>query len=100
MKTKAKLTILGMALAMSCGGFTEAHATKKHNEQCMTMHHSSDADANFIRDMIPHHQMAVDMAEKELKYGKDKAAREMAQNILDAQKKEISDMKAWLKTHK
>ena len=78
------------------GGGT-AQAAMKTTQQCLPMHHSRDADANFIRDMIPHHQMAVDMAEKELKNGKDPKARAMAQKILEAQKKEIVDMKEWLK---
>lgn len=86
-----------MAALVCLGCFTEAHAIQKHDSH---MHHSKDADANFIRDMIPHHQMALDMAAKELKNGKDKEAREMAEKIIEAQKKEIADMREWLKSHK
>jgi len=49
--------------------------------------------------MIPHHQGAIDMAEVELKYGKDPALRKMAEDIIAAQKKEIEDFKAWQKKH-
>ena len=94
---KAKGTIWIMALLVFAGVGGTAQAAMKQDHQCLPMHHSRDADANFIRDMIPHHQMAVDMAEKELKNGKDAKAREMAQKIIDAQNKEIADMRAWLK---
>jgi len=94
LRTNAAIWIMA-ALAIFGGG--TAQAAMKNSQQCMTMHHSRDADANFIRDMIPHHQMAVDMVEKELAKGKGPKARVMAQKILDAQKKEISDMKMWLK---
>lgn len=99
MKTKTQITIWLIALFICAGGNTDAQASKMNGHQCMTMHHSKDADANFIRDMIPHHQMAVDMAEKELKNGKDPKAREMAEKILDAQKREIADMQKWLSKH-
>ena len=45
--------------------------------------------------MIPHHQGAIDMAKVELKYGKDPELKKLAQDIIDAQEKEISFMKDW-----
>jgi uncharacterized protein (DUF305 family) len=56
---------------------------------------SGDADKDFAMMMISHHQGAIDMAEVELKYGKDAALKEMAKKIIDAQKKEIEDFKKW-----
>lgn len=79
---------------------TAADARDMVMKQCMPMSNAGDADTDFIRDMIPHHQMALEMAEKELKNGRDPAAREMAQKIIVAQKREISTMKKWLNTHK
>ena len=37
------------------------------------------------------------MAEVELKHGDDKWAKETAQKIIDAQKKEVAEMTQWLK---
>ena len=58
-----------------------------------------DPDAAFVRGMLPHHEGAVEMAKIQLKYGKDPELRKMAQEIIDAQEKEISFMEDWLKKH-
>ncbi|GGD87646.1 hypothetical protein GCM10011390_02960 [Aureimonas endophytica] len=58
-----------------------------------------DADLAFNCGMIAHHQGAIAMAEVELKAGKDKESKKMAQMIIDAQKKEIKEMTAWVEKH-
>lgn len=60
---------------------------------------TGDADRDFVAMMIPHHQGAIDMANVELKYGKDPQIRKLAQDIVAAQKKEIAEMKAWQAAH-
>lgn len=57
-----------------------------------------DPDTAFVKGMIPHHMGAVEMAKIELLYGKDQELRTMAQDIIDAQQKEITFMQNWLKT--
>lgn len=54
-------------------------------------------DVAWVRAMIDHHQMAVDMAQHELMMGKDARVKAAAQKVVDAQKKEISTMQGWLK---
>ena len=49
--------------------------------------------------MIPHHQGAIAMAEVQLKFGTDPLLKEMAQKIIDAQKKEIEEFKMWQSEH-
>lgn len=56
-----------------------------------------DPDAAFVLGMIPHHQGAIDMAEIQLRYGRDEANRKLAQEIIAAQTHEIGEMRAWLK---
>ena len=55
----------------------------------------ADADMNFNMVMTVHHQSAMDMAEAELAHGKDTKLKEMAQKMVDTQKKEIEQFKAW-----
>ncbi len=55
----------------------------------------ADADMNFNMLMTVHHQSAMDMAEAELAHGKDTKLKELAQQMVNAQKKEIEQFKAW-----
>lgn len=66
----------------------------------MSMKMTGDPDVDFINGMIPHHQAAIDMAQVELKYGKDEETRKLAQDIIKAQESEIAQMKEWLAKHK
>lgn len=73
--------------------FAEANA-KMHKD--MTIQFSGNADTDFARGMIPHHQGAIDMAEIMLKYGRDPSVKKLANEIIAAQKKEIAQMRGWL----
>jgi len=54
----------------------------------------------FIKDMIPHHQGAVDMAKLLLEDKTiSKELRDFAQNIITAQESEIKMMNVWLKNY-
>lgn len=59
-----------------------------------------DIDVAFVCGMIPHHQGAIDMAKAELAHGKNAWTKKMAQKVIDAQTKEIAEMKDWLAKHK
>ena len=50
-------------------------------------------DRAFIDTMVSHHQGATAMAHKELAKGSQPALRTMAQNMIDAQTKEIAQMR-------
>ena len=73
--------------------FIEANA-KMHKD--MTMEFTGNADKDFIKGMLPHHQGAVDMARIVIQYGKDPEVRKLAEAIIKAQNEEIDWMKGWL----
>lgn len=54
-------------------------------------------DKAFINGMITHHEGAVDMAELALTNAKRQEIKNLAQDIITAQNKEINDMKMWQK---
>jgi uncharacterized protein (DUF305 family) len=78
-------------------------STREFQAANMTMHkgmditYTGDADIDFLRGMIAHHQGAVDMARVQLKYGKNNQVRRLAQDIIRGQTLEIHWMETWLK---
>ncbi|WP_199336968.1 DUF305 domain-containing protein [Oscillatoria sp. FACHB-1407] len=54
-------------------------------------------DLRFINAMIPHHQGAIDMAQQALEKSDRPEIQELAQNIIDSQQQEISQMEQWRK---
>jgi uncharacterized protein (DUF305 family) len=53
-------------------------------------------DRMFLQMMISHHQGAVTMAKTELSNGQNPDARQLAQRIIDAQQREIAEMRTLL----
>lgn len=80
--------------AASTKAFKQAHMN-----MMMGMHitYSGDADVDFVRGMIPHHQGAIDMAKVQMANGKNPEVRKMAEKIIADQEREIAEMQAWIK---
>jgi hypothetical protein len=57
---------------------------------------SGNADLDFLAQMIPHHQGAVDMARLYLISGNDPFVRRLAEEIIAGQQAEITAMQARL----
>ena len=65
-----------------------------------SMKMTGDTDRDFATMMKVHHQGAIDMAQMELKSGKDAKMRAMAKGIIKAQRKEIKEFDQWLANRK
>jgi uncharacterized protein (DUF305 family) len=82
-----------MPMSEASKAFSEANK-KMHKDMAIAF--SGNADADFAKGMILHHQGAIDMSMIVLKHGKDVMVRKLATDIIAAQKTEIAQMSAWL----
>lgn len=69
-----------VALAAGCGDSAD------HNDQ----------DVSFAKNMVPHHQQAVTMADMALSQSSNQQVQDLATRIKAAQASEISIMQGWL----
>jgi hypothetical protein len=53
---------------------------------------SGDVDTDFVAMMVPHHQGAIEMAQAELRYGRNEQLRRLSQEIIVTQQQEIVAM--------
>lgn len=107
----AVTTVSGLLIVTACGATagsdaTAGTATSTSTQSMDHSHHGGGAgttqmgglatisDTAFLEMMVPHHQMAVQMADIELRRGSDPAVLALARAIKTAQGPEISRMKA------
>ncbi|WP_455661064.1 DUF305 domain-containing protein [Pradoshia sp.] len=57
---------------------------------------TGNIDKDFLEEMIPHHEGAINMAANILKYTDNNELKAIAQHIIDTQQKQVNEMKALL----
>ena len=72
------------------------HGVNAKMHSAMDIAFTGNADVDFVKGMIPHHQGAIDMAKTVLAFGTDPAVRKLAEEIVTAQEGEIALMRDWL----
>jgi len=94
---RSAVLLSSMAVASQVGLPTESeksflastHASMRTMMAGMARAPQGNVDQDFIGQMIPHHQGAIDMARAELLYGRNEQLRRIAQEIIVEQQAEI-----------
>lgn len=81
--------------AVKRDGLTKSDGTAMVSDMA-NIDYTGHADTDFILAMIPHHEMALAMAEDELRRGGDPELRWLAERIVTWQQNEIDEMTHWL----
>ena len=99
---KALLAVVGGAIlllllfAVLTGGTTGGVMRGMGSMMSGGMMGGDMTDAMFLRMMIPHHQVAIDMSELALEEADHPELKELAQKIIDEQSAEIELMQGYL----
>lgn len=74
----------------------EFRAANDAMHKAMDIRFTGRADRDFIAGMIPHHEGAIAMAQVVLRHGSNPEVKQLANEIIAAQQKEIAWMREWL----
>lgn len=91
MKTRTLYAPILLALAVAltgCGGGNSNSTNTSGNAS------ATPADRAFIAEMIPHHQMAIDMAKMAKDNGEHAEIKSLASDVIKAQQSEITQLKS------
>jgi len=83
----------GAATSLASGAEAAQNGAVMAKMAAMEVKPSGDVDAAFVATMVPHHQGAIDMAQAQLRYGRNERLRRIAQKIIVTQQHEIAAMR-------
>lgn len=83
---------MGMGRGMMHGGMMGGQTA-----DIESLKNTTNFDDAFLQEMIPHHQMAVMMAQMLLSGTNRPEMKQLAQDIIKAQEMEINQMRSWLR---
>jgi uncharacterized protein (DUF305 family) len=91
------VTLVGSASVLAADDakafLAENEAAMSKMMAAMAIKASGDVDKDFVASMIPHHQGAIEMAQAELRHGRNEQLRRIAQEIIVDQTQEIAAMR-------
>ena len=95
MKSQMKYGLIGLFIG---GVAVWLYMSANLNSNTQNAARNSDRiDAHFIEQMIPHHEDAITMAKVAQTKAQRPEVKQLAQNIIDSQGKEINQMNSWYK---
>lgn len=89
-------TMGGGAMTPATEGYMAANAAMMRD---MEMEFTGDADVDYARGMIVHHEGAIAMSRVVLEHGSDPEIRGLAEEIIAAQEEEIAFLNGWLEAN-
>ena len=89
------ISMNGMGMHHSRGQGAMHSRMMDMNMNLESLKNASDFDKEFIRQMIPHHQMAVMMSQMAFNRATHSQIRDLAQAIIKSQTAEIQQMQQW-----
>ncbi|WP_051822606.1 DUF305 domain-containing protein [Desulfonatronum thiodismutans] len=95
MKTMSLMTFWMPLAVLSLLFMTGPHGpadAEEHGHQ-----HQVGSELEFLVEMIPHHQEAVDSAKQIMAVTERKELRDFAKEVMDTQAEEIAKMRQWIK---
>lgn len=72
-----------------------ASMQRMHEDMDAGVRHA-DPDQAFVRGMLAHHRAAIEMAQIQLRHGRDPEQRRLAQEIIATQQREVGELERWL----
>ncbi len=94
--------IIGLLAGIVLTGLFGSYAVNNNNRGMMGMMGmnssrvmSGNMDRNFIEQMIPHHESAIEMAKLAKEKSKHEEIKTLADNIISSQTSEINTMRQW-----
>lgn len=91
MKTLRKPMTL-LALLALLGATALLSACGSSNSESTTSSSARTVDQAFVAEMVPHHELAVEMAEMAQEQGQHPQIKQLADNIIESQSAEIEEM--------
>ena len=87
----------GGGMMMGQGASSAMHESMmKGMRDMQSMPTTGDVDRDFAAMMRMHHQQAIEMAQQQLRDGKDPQMKAMAKRIIEDQRKEVKEFDDWL----
>lgn len=91
--------LAALALLVACGSDDHAGMTMGEVAPAQLVIDGNYSDERFIDMMAAHHQMAIDMAQVEQQKGSRQELKAIAAGIIEAQQKEIEELKSLKQAH-